>query len=97
MIEIRGLQKSFGSHHVLKGIDASITQGEVVCIVGPSGSGKSTILRCINGLESYSGGSVDIDGLRVDRQHASIKRSVPRWPWCSSASTCSRTARCWRT
>jgi polar amino acid transport system ATP-binding protein len=73
MIEIRGLQKSFGSHHVLKGIDASIVQGEVVCIVGPSGSGKSTILRCINGLESYSGGSIDIDGLRVDRQHASIK------------------------
>ena len=73
MIEIRGLQKSFGSHHVLKGIDASISQGEVVCIVGPSGSGKSTILRCINGLESYSGGSVDIDGRRVDNRHASIK------------------------
>jgi polar amino acid transport system ATP-binding protein len=71
MIEIRGLQKSFGSHHVLKGIDASISQGEVVCIVGPSGSGKSTILRCINGLESYSGGSVDIDGRRVDNRHAS--------------------------
>src|SRR6218665_3779800 len=73
MIEIRRLQKAFGKHQVLKGIDASIAQGEVVCIIGPSGAAKSTILRCINGLERYSGGSVDIDGRRVDRQHASIK------------------------
>ncbi|MEP6723930.1 MAG: ATP-binding cassette domain-containing protein, partial [Variovorax sp.] len=55
MIEIRGLQKFFGTHHVLKGVDAWVAKGEVVCIIGPSGSGKSTILRCINGLESYGG------------------------------------------
>jgi polar amino acid transport system ATP-binding protein len=74
MIEIRGLQKYFGTHHVLKGIDATVAQGEVVCIVGPSGSGKSTILRCINGLESYSGGSIEIHGQRVDnKSRASIK------------------------
>ena len=73
MIEIRGLQKFFGSHQVLKGIDASVTKGEVVCIIGPSGSGKSTILRCINGLESYSGGSIEIHGQRVDNKLQSIK------------------------
>ena len=73
MIEIRGLQKSYGAHAVLKGIDASVSQGEVVCIVGPSGSGKSTILRCINGLETYEGGSIEIDGRPVDRRLASIK------------------------
>ena len=73
MIEIRGLQKSYGAHAVLKGIDASVSQGEVVCIVGPSGSGKSTILRCINGLEAYEGGSIGIDGRPVDRRLASIK------------------------
>ena len=73
MIEIRGLQKSYGVHAVLKGIDASVSQGEVVCIVGPSGSGKSTILRCINGLETYEGGSIEIDGRPVDRRLASIK------------------------
>jgi len=74
MIEVRGLQKFFGTHHVLKGVDALVAKGEVVCIIGPSGSGKSTILRCINGLESYSGGSIDIDGVRVDQRAASIKK-----------------------
>jgi polar amino acid transport system ATP-binding protein len=73
MIEIRGLHKYFGSHHVLKGIDASVAKGEVVCIIGPSGSGKSTILRCINGLETYSGGSVEVNGRRVDQRSPSIK------------------------
>jgi polar amino acid transport system ATP-binding protein len=73
MIEIRDLQKSYGSHHVLKGINASVSKGEVVCIIGPSGSGKSTILRCINGLESYNGGSVEIHGQRVDNTLPSIK------------------------
>lgn len=73
MIEIRGLEKFYGTHHVLKGIDATIAKGEVVCIIGPSGSGKSTILRCINGLESYSGGSVEIHGQRVDNKLPSIK------------------------
>lgn len=73
MIEIRDLQKSYGAHHVLKGIHASVSKGEVVCIIGPSGSGKSTILRCINGLESYNGGSVEIHGQRVDNTSPSIK------------------------
>ena len=48
MIEIKNVRKSFGTNEVLKGIDASVSKGEVVCIIGPSGSGKSTILRCIN-------------------------------------------------
>ena len=52
MIELKDVHKSFGKVEVLKGISASITKSEVVCIIGPSGSGKSTILRCINGLES---------------------------------------------
>jgi polar amino acid transport system ATP-binding protein len=74
MIAISGLQKFFGTHHVLKGVDASVAKGEVVCIIGPSGSGKSTILRCINGLESYSAGAIDIDGVKVDNQAPSIKQ-----------------------
>lgn len=73
MIEIRDLQKSYGTHQVLKGINATVSKGEVVCIIGPSGSGKSTILRCINGLESYNGGSVEIHGQRVDNTSPSIK------------------------
>ena len=66
MIKIENLNKSFGPVQVLKGIDAEIRKGEVVCLIGPSGSGKSTLLRCINGLERYQSGSVQIDGQHVD-------------------------------
>jgi polar amino acid transport system ATP-binding protein len=72
MIELRDVHKRFGSHEVLKGITASVTKGEVVCIIGPSGSGKSTILRCINGLESYEAGDISIEGARVDRNASTI-------------------------
>ena len=58
MIEIRDLHKSFGDLDVLKGIDFSVAQGEVVCVIGPSGSGKSTLLRCINRLEEPTSGQV---------------------------------------
>lgn len=50
-IHVKGLKKSFGHVHVLKGIDAEIKAGEVICVIGPSGSGKSTFLRCLNRLE----------------------------------------------
>jgi len=73
MIELANVQKSFGANHVIKGFSASVTKGEVVCIIGPSGSGKSTILRCINGLEDYDGGTIEIEGLRVNRRDASIR------------------------
>jgi polar amino acid transport system ATP-binding protein len=67
MIELHDVHKRFGANHVLRGIDARVEKGEVVCIVGPSGSGKSTILRCINGLEAYDQGEILVGGLRVDR------------------------------
>ncbi|MDE1995419.1 MAG: amino acid ABC transporter ATP-binding protein [Rhizobiaceae bacterium] len=62
IIEAHGLQKYFGTFHVLKDIDFSIRKGEVVCIIGPSGSGKSTFLRCINQLEQIDSGYVLVDG-----------------------------------
>lgn len=71
MINIKGLHKSFGSTEVLRGIDLSIDESEVVVIIGPSGSGKSTLLRCINFLELPSSGVVSIDGV-VLRDDASI-------------------------
>jgi polar amino acid transport system ATP-binding protein len=73
MIELSELHKSFGTVEVLRGITANVDRGEVVCIIGPSGSGKSTILRCINGLEEYDGGTITIDGIRVDRNSPGIK------------------------
>ena len=59
MIKISHLSKKFGNLEVLKDINLDIEEGEVVCIIGPSGSGKSTFLRCINQLESPSGGIVE--------------------------------------
>ncbi|WP_313620303.1 amino acid ABC transporter ATP-binding protein [Achromobacter sp.] len=73
MITIENLSKSFGSHRVLEDINASINQGEVVCLIGPSGSGKSTLLRCINGLERYDGGLITIDGVTVDARKKDIQ------------------------
>lgn len=58
IIEIKNLQKSFGEHDVLKGIDLDVRRGEVVSIIGASGSGKSTMLRCVNLLETPSSGDI---------------------------------------
>ena len=60
MIKITDLRKSYGNLDVLKGIDLTIAEREVVVIIGPSGSGKSTLLRCINYLEEPTGGSIVI-------------------------------------
>ncbi|WP_273226109.1 amino acid ABC transporter ATP-binding protein [Mogibacterium timidum] len=69
MIEIENLHKSYGSNEVLKGIDQTVSEAEVLCIVGPSGSGKSTMLRCINLLEVPTSGEVFIDGELVTQQN----------------------------
>ena len=68
MIEIKGLCKSFGADEVLKGIDLSIDEKEVVVIIGPSGSGKSTLLRCINHLEAPTAGEVIVDGITLSSE-----------------------------
>ncbi|WP_339147083.1 MULTISPECIES: amino acid ABC transporter ATP-binding protein [unclassified Sutcliffiella] len=65
-IEVKDLNKSFGSLHVLKDISLTVKNKEVVCLIGASGSGKSTILRCLNFLEMKDSGSVVIDGKEVD-------------------------------
>ena len=62
MIEADNLQKSFGNHQVLKGINTKIREGEVVAIIGPSGCGKSTFLRSINLLEIPTGGTIKFEG-----------------------------------
>jgi polar amino acid transport system ATP-binding protein len=62
LVEIKNLHKSFGSNHVLRGIDFTVEQGEVVCVIGPSGSGKSTLLRCVNLLEVPQEGKVFVRG-----------------------------------
>ena len=66
MLQVTGLEKSFGSLKVLKGITFQIDDGEVGVIIGPSGTGKSTLLRCINFIEKPDGGSIKIGDLSVD-------------------------------
>ena len=65
MIKVENLHKYFGELEVLKGVNADIKKGEVVCVIGPSGSGKSTFLRCINLLEMPTKGEIFIDGIPV--------------------------------
>lgn len=64
-IELRELRKAFGSNEVLQGVNLSVAQGQVVCVIGASGSGKSTLLRCVNRLEEPTGGAVLIDGIDI--------------------------------
>jgi polar amino acid transport system ATP-binding protein len=68
MINLQNIHKDFGSLQVLKGIDLTVTKGEVVCVIGPSGSGKSTLLRCINHLERITTGKIMIDGEVMDER-----------------------------
>jgi polar amino acid transport system ATP-binding protein len=63
MIRIEHLSKRYGDVTVLADVSAEIRSGEVVSIIGPSGTGKSTLLRCLNGLETPSGGSIHVDGI----------------------------------
>ncbi len=64
-LQIENLQKRFGDNWVLKGINMTVNEHEVVCLIGASGSGKSTLLRCVNLLESVDGGSITINGDRI--------------------------------
>ncbi len=73
MLEIRNLKKSFGDLPVLKSVDLSVQQGDVVAILGPSGSGKTTMLRCVNFLETATDGTMTFDGVTYQLNKTSKK------------------------
>lgn len=72
MVHVENLVKSFGKLEVIKDLSAEIHEGEVVVLLGPSGSGKSTFLRCLNQLETVTGGTILIDGTNVTDKHVDI-------------------------
>ena len=74
VIELRHIQKHFGTLHVLKDINLSVAQGEVVVIIGPSGSGKSTLCRTINRLETIDSGEILIDGAALPQEGRELAR-----------------------
>lgn len=72
MINVKQLSKSFGDNEVLKAIDLTVREGEVVVIIGPSGSGKSTILRCLNLLEEPTSGEIFFEGQNITAPDSNI-------------------------
>jgi len=74
MIEIRNLSKHFNDLVVLKEINAEISKGEIITLIGPSGTGKSTLLRCLNLLERPTGGSIMIDGIPVLDRNTNVPK-----------------------
>jgi ABC-type polar amino acid transport system ATPase subunit len=79
VLRVEGLRLARGSREILRGVDVSVEPGELVALMGLSGSGKTTILRAVAGLEPFSGGRIDVDGLALDpaaRLHAALHRKV---------------------
>ncbi|KJR48820.1 Glutamine transport ATP-binding protein GlnQ [Desulfosporosinus sp. I2] len=74
MINVNGLIKDFGKTRVINGIDATVSAGEVVVLIGASGSGKSTFLRCLNGLETLTAGEILIDSVPLENKSSSLKQ-----------------------
>jgi polar amino acid transport system ATP-binding protein len=84
LLSIRDLHKSYGQTEVLKGVDCAMEQGDVVCVIGSSGSGKTTMLRCINMLEDFNSGTIEVDGepigyeVRDGVRHRRKEREIAR-------------------
>lgn len=73
-LRLEAVHKSFGKLEVLKGIDLSVSEHEVVCLIGASGSGKSTMLRCINLLEPINSGRILVDGHEISAKHVNADK-----------------------
>ncbi|MCB7513558.1 MAG: amino acid ABC transporter ATP-binding protein [Clostridiales bacterium] len=73
-VVVHNLKKSFHHLDVLKGIDLTVAEGEVVCVIGPSGGGKSTFLRCLNRLEDATEGQIFVDGYEITDKKVNINK-----------------------
>ncbi|MEP9350534.1 amino acid ABC transporter ATP-binding protein [Xanthobacter sp. KR7-225] len=76
LLAVRGLRKSFGEREILKGISFDLMAGQTLVLIGPSGSGKTTVLRCLNHLETPSGGTIELSGEPIGGAYVG---EPPRW------------------
>jgi polar amino acid transport system ATP-binding protein len=74
LVEIHGINKSYGSVQVLKDVTLDVAKGEIIAVIGRSGSGKSTMLRCINGLEPIQAGVIRVDGTQVHDPATNLRK-----------------------
>ena len=99
-LEVRGLRKSYGEKAVLKGIDLSVSRGDIFALLGVNGAGKTTALACIEGLRKYDGGTISVNGrIGIQLQSAALPAHIKgAEPWsCSQGGTGRlRTPPCWR-
>ncbi len=102
-VAVHDLAKRFAEQVVLREVSLSVKRGEVCAVLGASGSGKTTFLRCLNGLESFDSGSIELAGVTL--RPTCRPRNAPSCcgtfaaasAWCFSSSTCFRIARRWAT
>ena len=92
----KDIHLSFGPNKVLRGVDIDVPAGTTAAVIGPSGSGKSTLLRTLNRLYEPDSGDILLDGRSVLTRRPG-RSCGSGSAWCSSSSTCSRTAACWTT
>jgi len=80
ILQVHRLTKTFAGFQALNGVDFSVTEGEVVVVIGPSGSGKSTLVRCVHQLETIDGGSIHLDGELLGYEHhrSGVRPLAPR-------------------
>ncbi len=74
LVEIHGINKSYGALPVLKDVTLDVEKGEIIAVIGRSGSGKSTLLRCINGLEPVQAGAIRVDGVQVNDPKTNLRK-----------------------
>ncbi len=82
LLEVNHLSKKFGDQTILKDISLTLRKSEVIVIIGPSGCGKSTFLRCLNGLESVSGGDIILEGQKISdgsMPHAELCQKIAHY------------------
>src|SRR3546814_15299195 len=77
MIEINGINKWYGKHHVLKDCSTHVDKGDIVVVCGPSGSGKSTLIKTVNGLEPIQRGDIRVEGISTIDPRTDLARLRP--------------------